>query len=39
VISMAWDKWLPGDDIAAVGVGAGLTWGRYLLRFSDGEAR
>ncbi|MBW2420087.1 MAG: ketoacyl-ACP synthase III [Deltaproteobacteria bacterium] len=39
VISMAWEKWLPEDDIAAVGVGAGLTWGRYLLRFRNGEGR
>jgi 3-oxoacyl-[acyl-carrier-protein] synthase-3 len=33
VLSMAWDRLGPDDDIAAVGVGAGLTWGAYLLRF------
>ncbi len=36
VMSMNWEKWLPGDDIAAVGVGSGLTWARYLLRFEKG---
>jgi len=33
VISMNWEKWSPEDDIAVVGVGAGLTWAGYLLRF------
>lgn len=33
VISQLWDKWTPADDIAVVGVGSGLTWGSYLLRF------
>lgn len=33
VLSMRWDDWSDGDDIAAVGVGAGLTWGSYLLHF------
>jgi 3-oxoacyl-[acyl-carrier-protein] synthase-3 len=33
VLSMAWDRLGPEDDICAVGVGAGLTWGAYLLRF------
>ena len=33
VISQLWDKWGPNDDICVVGVGAGLTWGSYLLRF------
>ena len=36
VVSMNWDKWLPKDDIALVGVGSGLTWGRYLVRMSEG---
>lgn len=36
VISMRWDDWRSDDDIAVVGVGAGLTWSSYLLRF---EAR
>ncbi|MCP5044161.1 MAG: ketoacyl-ACP synthase III [bacterium] len=38
VLSMNWDKWLPNDDIALVGVGSGLTWGRYLLRMNDLQA-
>jgi 3-oxoacyl-[acyl-carrier-protein] synthase-3 len=33
VISMNWEKWDPRDDIAVAGVGAGLTWASYLLRF------
>ena len=33
VISMNWEKWSPRDDIAVAGVGAGLTWSSYLLRF------
>jgi 3-oxoacyl-[acyl-carrier-protein] synthase-3 len=35
VVSMNWDKWLPKDDIALVGVGSGLTWGRYLIRMAE----
>jgi 3-oxoacyl-[acyl-carrier-protein] synthase-3 len=33
VISMSWERWTDTDDIAVVGVGAGLTWSSYLLRF------
>jgi len=33
VISMNWEKWTPQDDVAVAGVGAGLTWSSYLLRF------
>lgn len=36
VISMAWDDWVDGDDIAVVGVGSGLTWSSFLLRFGEG---
>lgn len=36
VLSMRWDEWEPCDDVAVVGVGAGLTWSRHLLHF---EAR
>jgi 3-oxoacyl-[acyl-carrier-protein] synthase III len=32
---MEWEKWEDGDDVAVVGVGAGLTWSRYLIRFED----
>ncbi len=35
VLSMAWEKWRPDDDVAVAGVGAGLTWSSYLLRFGD----
>lgn len=35
VISMNWEKWNPADDIAVAGVGAGLTWSSYLVRFED----
>jgi 3-oxoacyl-[acyl-carrier-protein] synthase-3 len=37
VISMQWEKWAPGDDVAVAGVGAGLTWASYLLRFGETE--
>jgi 3-oxoacyl-[acyl-carrier-protein] synthase-3 len=33
VISMNWEKWRASDDVAVVGVGAGLTWASFLLRF------
>lgn len=33
VISMRWDDWQTADDIAVVGVGGGLTWAGYLMRF------
>jgi 3-oxoacyl-[acyl-carrier-protein] synthase-3 len=36
VLSMNWEKWNPQDDVAVVGVGAGLTWAGYWLRFGDG---
>ncbi len=36
VISQRWEKWQAHDDIAVVGVGAGLTWASYLLRFGGG---
>ena len=35
VLSQNWDKWTPRDDIAVAGVGSGLTWASYLLRFSE----
>ena len=35
VISMNWEKWNELDDVALVGVGAGLTWSSYLLRFGS----
>ena len=34
VLSMRWDAWNSEDDVAVAGVGAGLTWASYLLRFS-----
>lgn len=33
VLSMRWDSWTENDEIAVAGVGAGLTWASYLLRF------
>jgi 3-oxoacyl-[acyl-carrier-protein] synthase-3 len=33
VLSMRWNEWTPNDEIAVAGVGAGLTWSSYLLRF------
>jgi 3-oxoacyl-[acyl-carrier-protein] synthase III len=38
VVSMRWDEWRAGDDVAVVGVGGGLTWAGYLMRF-DGAGR
>lgn len=35
VISMRWDDWMPGDQVAVTGVGAGLSWGGYLLSFDQ----
>jgi 3-oxoacyl-[acyl-carrier-protein] synthase III len=35
VASMNWDKWGARDDIAMVGVGSGVAWSRYLIRFAD----
>lgn len=35
VVSQRWDAWRPEDDVCVVGVGSGLTWGSYLLRFQD----
>jgi 3-oxoacyl-[acyl-carrier-protein] synthase-3 len=35
VLSMNWEKWGPSDDVAVIGVGAGLTWSSYLVRFGD----
>lgn len=37
VVSQNWDKWTPRDDIGVVGVGAGLTWGSYLMRFNEDD--
>jgi 3-oxoacyl-[acyl-carrier-protein] synthase-3 len=34
VMSMRWEQWTAHDDVGIVGVGAGLTWGGYVLRFS-----
>lgn len=33
VISQRWEEWRAGDEVAVVGVGGGLTWAGYLLRF------
>ncbi|MDT8437336.1 MAG: 3-oxoacyl-[acyl-carrier-protein] synthase III C-terminal domain-containing protein, partial [Gemmatimonadota bacterium] len=38
VLSMRWDDWGDADDVAVVGVGSGLTWSSFLLRFGPPEA-
>jgi 3-oxoacyl-[acyl-carrier-protein] synthase-3 len=35
VLSQSWEKWSERDDVAVIGVGAGLTWASYMLRFGD----
>ena len=35
VVSMHWEKWDDSDDIAVIGVGSGLTWSSYLIRFGE----
>ena len=35
VLSMNWEKWTSNDDVGVVGVGAGLTWSSYLVRFGS----
>ena len=33
VISMRWEQWDDRDDLCVAGVGSGLTWAGYMLRF------
>jgi 3-oxoacyl-[acyl-carrier-protein] synthase-3 len=35
VLSMDWDRWTDQDDVAVIGVGSGLTWASYVLRFGE----
>jgi 3-oxoacyl-[acyl-carrier-protein] synthase-3 len=35
VVSMRWDEWKDGDDVAVVGVGSGLTWSGHMYRFGE----
>lgn len=35
VVSMNWDRWTDEDDVAVIGVGSGLTWASFVLRFGD----
>ena len=35
VLSMNWDRWTDQDDVAVIGVGSGLTWASYVLRFGN----
>ena len=35
VVSMNWSGWTDQDDVAVIGVGSGLTWASYVLRFGD----
>jgi 3-oxoacyl-[acyl-carrier-protein] synthase-3 len=39
VLSMRWDDWTDADDVAVAGVGAGLTWSSFLLRFGTCPAK
>jgi 3-oxoacyl-[acyl-carrier-protein] synthase-3 len=38
VLSQHWEKWTAEDDVAVVGVGAGLTWGSAAVRFARAPA-
>ena len=35
VVSMNWDLWGTADDVAMIGVGSGLSWSSYVLRFGE----
>lgn len=35
VVSQRWEEWTDEDDVAMIGVGGGLTWSGYLLRFGE----
>jgi 3-oxoacyl-[acyl-carrier-protein] synthase-3 len=35
VLSMNWDGWTDQDEVAVIGVGSGLTWASYVLRFGE----
>jgi 3-oxoacyl-[acyl-carrier-protein] synthase-3 len=35
VVSQRWEQWRAGDDVGLVGVGSGLTWSSFLLRFGE----
>ena len=35
VVSMNWDRWGAEDDVAIIGVGSGLSWSSYVLRFGE----
>ncbi len=37
VLSQSWEKWRAHDDVAVVGVGSGLTWASYLVRFGEDD--
>lgn len=37
VLSQNWEKFMPGDEIALVVVGSGLTWGGLLMRVVEGS--
>jgi 3-oxoacyl-[acyl-carrier-protein] synthase-3 len=35
VLSMAWERFTSTDELCIVGVGSGLTWAGYMLRFEE----
>jgi 3-oxoacyl-[acyl-carrier-protein] synthase-3 len=39
VLSAHWDRFVPGDHVAMIGVGSGLTWTSVMLRSENGTAR
>jgi 3-oxoacyl-[acyl-carrier-protein] synthase III len=39
VLSAHWDRFVPGDHVAMIGVGSGLTWTSVMLRAENGTAR
>jgi len=38
VLSAEWGGFAPGDHVAMIGVGSGLTWTSAMLRYEDGHA-
>ncbi len=38
VLSERWERFRPGDDVAMVGVGAGLSWSSAMIRFRSGSS-
>lgn len=39
VLSENWERFSPGDHLAMIGVGSGLTWASVMLRFEESAVR